>query len=62
MDMKTVMVYGTIEIKTAYDLEKETARLLVCVDNPPYEDYKQFMFIDEIIIGEKKYVVSGNRS
>jgi len=58
MDVKTVMVYSKIEITTAYDLEKGIRRLLICVDNPPYEGHKQFTFIDEIIIGETKYVAS----
>jgi hypothetical protein len=55
MSDKGIELLGRFEIKCAYDLEKGKDRLLVCLDDPN-EEYKQFIFIDEIVIGETKYI------
>lgn len=55
MSEKTVELFGKFEIRCSYDLEKGKDRLLVCL-NDPNEGYKQFLFIDELIIGDVKYV------
>jgi len=57
--MNTVEVYGSIKVACATDFETGKDRLLVCIDDP--NQRKQYLFVDELVIGNTKFIALDTR-
>jgi len=59
MDTKTIEIYSSINIVCATDFKTGKDRLLVCVDDP--NQRKQYLFIDELLVGDTKFIALDTR-